>query len=83
MDANRRIIMKKTGLKYKVFAIVLTVAFTFQSLHSINSHAYTTGFDNLHSACPPLVQCCFGSPINHIAYVCGKAYDCKEYYQKK
>ena len=72
--------MKKTPFIYKILAFVLVVAFTFQSLHSINSYTNTTGIQNLHRACPPLV-CCNGTkgPVNHLSYNCGLPQDCNQY----
>ena len=67
--------MKKQSLNYKMLAFVLVVVLTFQSLHSINSHTYTTGFDNLHDERFGAYICVFASGhLSHFSYNCGKAF---------
>lgn len=40
--------MKTFSLKYKIIAFLLVLAFTFQSMESINSHSYSTGINSYH-----------------------------------
>lgn len=62
--------MKTLSLKYKLVALVLVLAFTFQSMESINSHTYTTGIYNIHSHFT--VGCLFSSLGNnfHMSFNC-------------
>ncbi|WP_296316751.1 hypothetical protein [Winogradskyella sp. UBA3174] len=62
--------MKKFLIKDKIFALVLVIAFTFQSMGSINSHTYTTGISSFHENCPTGITCCFGHSY-HTIYQCG------------
>lgn len=57
--------MKNVSIKYKTFAIVLTLSFTLQSLPEINEHAYTTGIDSFHYDCG-----CFGCWPTHLSQSC-------------
>lgn len=40
--------MKTFSLKYKLVALMLVFAFTFQTMESINEHTYSTGINNYH-----------------------------------
>ena len=64
--------MKSFSLKYKIVALLLVLAFTFQTMESINSHTYATGLSNFHEDCPKGMTCCFGHSY-HSIYKCGKA----------
>lgn len=63
--------MQKVSLKYKIVAFLLVLAFTFQTMESINSHTYSIGLSNFHEECPEGMICCFGS-LYHSIYKCGK-----------
>lgn len=63
--------MKTYSVKFKIIAFILALAFTFQTIESINNHSYTTGFANFHYQCPKDITCCFGTPI-HSVYSCGQ-----------
>lgn len=68
--------MKKTPFIYKILAFVLVVAFTFQSLYSINSHTYKTGLSNYHTN-PFIKMSCLGLDLNyqpHYIKDCGKSF---------
>jgi len=54
--------MKKFSITYKIIALVLVLAFTFQSMESINSHAYKTGVYNIHNH---FEMSCFSFLNNH------------------
>ena len=41
--------MKKFSTRYKILALLLVLAFTFQSMETINSHTYRTGVYNIHN----------------------------------
>lgn len=64
--------MRKFSHKYKFVALLLVLAFTFQSLESINNHTYSTGLSNFYEECPEGITCCFGHSY-HSIYKCGKA----------
>ncbi|REE07817.1 hypothetical protein DFQ09_11011 [Winogradskyella pacifica] len=64
--------MKKLSIKYKITAALLVLAFTFQSMESINSHTYSAGLSNFHAECPKRITCCFGHSY-HSIYNCGNA----------
>ena len=57
--------MKKFSIKFKIVALVLVLAFVFQSMTEINSHTYTTGVDSYHYTCG-----CFGCWPSHLAISC-------------
>ena len=56
---------KKFPFKFKLIAFVMIITFTFQSLHSINSHTYTAGVDNFHYTCG-----CFSCLPTHLNTSC-------------
>lgn len=66
--------MERFKLQHKIVAIILILVFSFQSLHQINSHTYTIGFENFHYKCPDGITCCFGIPLSHSSYNCGKTF---------
>jgi hypothetical protein len=57
--------MRKFSVTYKIMALVLIFAFTFQTLESINSHTYKVGVDSYHYHCG-----CFGCYPAHLAAPC-------------
>lgn len=67
--------MKKVSLKFKCIGLILVLALTFQSLHSINSHSYTAGFDNFHHVNTGVFTCFFaGTQPTHSSYLCGQSF---------
>lgn len=58
--------MKKRSIIYKITAFILILVFTFQSLHSINSHAYTISVDNYHYE----PNCYLGNVKTHLSQNC-------------
>ncbi|WP_397362674.1 hypothetical protein [Olleya sp. R77988] len=64
--------MKQFSLKIKILAFVLAIAFTFQSLYSINSHTYSTGFENFHEDCD--FSCFPSNNLSHFSYDCGQSF---------
>ena len=62
--------MKKFSIPYKISAALLVLAFTFQSMESINSHTYSTGFDSYHYA----YSCFAGKIPTHLAIHCDANY---------
>ncbi|WP_178985533.1 hypothetical protein [Winogradskyella helgolandensis] len=58
--------MKKLSIKYKIAAVLLVLAFTFQSMESINSHTYKTGVDSYHYT----YSCFVGKISTHLAIHC-------------
>lgn len=59
--------MEKFSTKYKILAIVLALAFTFQSMNSISWHTYSSKSDV--NICMPFVGCMFQTPT-HLSYFC-------------
>ena len=57
--------MKKFSLKYKIVALLLVLAFTTQSMETINSHTYKVGVDSYHYECG-----CFGCYPTHLSATC-------------
>jgi len=57
--------MKTFSLKYKLLAFLIVILLTFKSLHSINSHTYTSGVVSYHH-----VDGCFGSLPVHLSIHC-------------
>ncbi|MEC3907896.1 hypothetical protein VOI54_12775 [Tamlana sp. 2201CG12-4] len=57
--------MKKFPLSFKITALVLTMAFLFIKMESINSHTYKVGIDSYHYK-----YGCFGSYPSHLAVKC-------------
>lgn len=51
----------------------MVIAFTFQSLHEINSHTYATGISTFHKNSYEGIICCFGCGV-HSMYSCGKTF---------
>jgi len=60
--------MKKFSIQYKIVAIILVFAFTFQSLESINSHTYSTTNYNTVYICGP--HFCTDLSPAHLSYFC-------------
>ena len=67
--------MRKFSARYKILALLLVVAFTFQSMESINSHTYKTGVDSYHYHCG-----CFGCYPIHLAAKCDLNRDHHSFY---
>ena len=61
-------------MRSKTISFILALAFVFQSMTKINSHTYSIGFENFHYQCPTGIYCCFGVPLSHSAYNCGKKF---------
>jgi len=62
--------MKKFSLKYKIVALLLVLAFTTQSMETINSHTYKVGVDSYH-----YFHSCFGGSMpTHFAVHCNTEY---------
>lgn len=59
--------MNKISIKYKITAIILSIAFIFQSLQSINEHTYKSTGVSIHSE-----RGCIQTIPNHISYYCNE-----------
>jgi hypothetical protein len=59
--------MKILSVKYKVLTALLTLALTFQSMESINSHTYNTKGSHIHIGQP-----CLCIVKNHLLYYCNE-----------
>ncbi len=58
--------MNKFSIKHKIVALMLALAFIFQSMESINSHTYKIGVDSYH-----YFNSCFGGSFpSHLASKC-------------
>jgi len=63
--------MRKFSIKYKIVALALALAFTFQTMESINSHTYSTGLSTFHEDLQiEGIIPCFGYSY-HTIYQCG------------
>lgn len=52
--------MIKLQIRFKIVAFILVLAFTFQSMESINSHTYITEITTFYDDCPDRISCYFG-----------------------
>lgn len=68
--------MKSFKFHYKIIAVVLTIAFAFQSMAQVNEHTYTTGYSNIHNDSKSGFTCFFSGSYStiHMAYDCGKPF---------
>ncbi len=57
--------MKKFSIRYKFLAILLAIAFIFQSLESINSHTYS-----VKGISVDLGRTCNNPILPHLTYYC-------------
>lgn len=57
---------KQLPLKYKIIAFLMIIIFSFNSLHSINWHTYTTGVNSFHDTS----NSCFGFLPSHLKISC-------------
>ncbi|TCK69156.1 hypothetical protein DFQ05_0675 [Winogradskyella wandonensis] len=62
--------MGKFPLRFKVVAIILALAFIFQSLHSINWHTYKISGVEIHAHSSCLVT--MDADKTHLSYFCKK-----------
>ena len=63
--------MRKFLIRHKIIAFVLVLAFTFQTMDSINSHTYSTGISTYHQDLQiEGIIPCFGYSY-HTIYQCG------------
>jgi hypothetical protein len=52
--------MIKLQISGKIVAFILVLAFTFQSMESINSHTYASEITTFHEDRPDRISCYFG-----------------------